>query len=608
MRYVLGGNDLIGRFTHIILDEIHERDLATDVLLYIAKRFTVRTPDLKIILMSATMNVELYRTYFHDCSVISIEGRKFDVNIKYLNDVSKMTKTVMFQNDSLRVEHDHIVLLIQHIANTTSLDEGILVFLPGLDDIVRINHILKEKNLGVRIFMLHSEIGSESNQDLFRMLPGFRKVILATNLAETSITVPDVVHIIDSGYMKILSYDASNDTTQVMTIEISRANALQRAGRAGRTMNGICYRMYSQDTFERLNNNTIPEISRTPLANTCLNLIWIIGQPIESFRNQLIEPPPEQNVRSSIDFLKAIGALSGDEQLTPFGQFALSLPFDVKYAKAVVYSIMLRCFERVVFTICMLSSKSIFKVAVNVDDKIRMNNGKQRLADGISCDFGFLYRTYYQFINRFEKQDFCREHHLSYSVMQSAKDLFTIVKDRLMHKKYSLCMTNLNYGRVNVNEKKENLVRFCLAATLFPKIGIVQADDLDSCQLSDGTSVALDRSSIVKGEPNNFIIFDKRIQTNAGRSFIKHLSKITPLMALLIIDHPAFNESNRTITVNGLVEYQVHDDATWTQIIKLRKFINDSFQKVIKHPSTFNMTHELGRELGTMLNSLIGKY
>lgn len=264
------------QLSHIILDEIHERELHTDVLLRVVKQVLHANPKLKLILMSATMDTGRFSKYFENCPVVCIHGRTFNLDVSYLEDIIMETKYTDVNERCERkndVNHDLCFHLIQTIHQTCALNEKILVFLPGMNSIIEQNDKL-ENLQNVNIVFLHSEVDEDGKDDVdilnSRQSPSVRTVILATNIAEASITVSDAVHVIDSGLIKRMDYDPITDTNQLNTVRIARANADQRAGRVGRTRPGRCYRLYSKQTYDEMEDYAPAEIQRSRLSNTCL--------------------------------------------------------------------------------------------------------------------------------------------------------------------------------------------------------------------------------------------------------------------------------------------------------------------------------------------------
>ena len=256
--------------------------------------------------------------------------------------------------DDDKVDHNLILCLISHICKTQQ-DGSILVFLPGYDDIVGIKDRLyadKEfsKSNKYVIYMLHSMMQPSSQRKVFRRPPsGVRKIILATNIAETSITIDDVVFVIDSGKVKEKTYDALTSVSALRSVWISKANAIQRRGRAGRCRAGYCYHLMSRYRFHCLALYQDAEILRTPIHELCLQtkLLAAVNVSIADFLSKAAEAPPYLMIRNSVSLLKSIDALDDDEELTEMGKILVDLPIEPTLGKMLLFGIMLKCIDPV---------------------------------------------------------------------------------------------------------------------------------------------------------------------------------------------------------------------------------------------------------------------
>ena len=254
--------------------------------------------------------------------------------------------------DDDKVDHSLILCLISHICRTKQ-DGAILVFLPGYDDIVAMKDRLfgdKEfsKSNKYVIFMLHSMMQLSGQRKVFRRPPtGVRKIILATNIAETSVTIDDVVFVIDSGKVKEKTYDALTSVSALRSVWISKANALQRRGRAGRCRPGHCYHLMSEHRFHSLALYQDAEILRTPIHELCLQtkLLAAVNVSIADFLSKSVEAPPYLMIKNSISLLKSIDAIDDDEELTEMGKILVDLPIDPRLGKMLLFGIMLKCID-----------------------------------------------------------------------------------------------------------------------------------------------------------------------------------------------------------------------------------------------------------------------
>ena len=276
-------------------------------------------------------------------------------------DVSTLPKELqrrleMYHNtfDDDKVDHNLVLKLISHICKTKQ-DGAILVFLPGYDDIVGIrDRLLGEKEFSKQskyiIYTLHSMMQPSSQRKVFRRPPsGMRKIILSTNIAETSVTIDDVVFVIDSGKVKEKTFDPLTSVSALRSVWISKASALQRRGRAGRCRPGYCYHLMSRYRFHNLCLYQDAEILRTPIHELCLQtkLLAAVNVSIADFLTKAAEPPPFLMIRNSVSLLKSIDALDDEEELTVLGKLLVDLPIDPRLGKMVIFGIILKCLDPV---------------------------------------------------------------------------------------------------------------------------------------------------------------------------------------------------------------------------------------------------------------------
>ncbi|QDS76145.1 hypothetical protein FKW77_007299 [Venturia effusa] len=415
--------EVFDNVSHIIVDEAHERDMLIDRLLAILKfhLFTRKKAGLKfpkVIVSSATLDIDLFTKYFAQpmmrngvrellpCPYLDIPGRMFPVKYTYLTDILlelqkyppgsrffmeqekatkdylQINKEVPFSKTQLQplqaqtdaqeaiVPAALIALTIAHIISTTT-EGAILVFLPGLDSINKVRTSLEVNSpmIGVdfgnghayRIMILHSDM-KDSNDEAFDTMPrGVRKIVLATNIAETSITIPDAVYVIDSGKHKEMVYDHERGLSQLRCGWISQSSCKQRAGRSGRIRNGFYYAMYTKQRFDAMRPTTQPEILRSELQEVCLQLAH---QPFDTsvrdFLDSLIEPPDHKAVDAAFVSLKDIDALTDDEQITALGRVLASLPVHPARAKMIVLGIVFRCLDPMLILAAANSMKDMF--------------------------------------------------------------------------------------------------------------------------------------------------------------------------------------------------------------------------------------------------------
>jgi HrpA-like RNA helicase len=331
---------LLSNYNVIILDEVHERHLSCDFLLGVMKCLIhQRSDDLKVILMSATINIELFSSYFGNCPVIQVPGRLYPIELQYFP-ISKEKLTM--SEKSSRINSGPYLRILQQIDDKyPSTERGdLLVFLSGLTEINTVGDALEtyaQQTQKWIILYLHSTLSITEQDKVFDVAPeGVRKCILSTNIAETSLTIDGIRFVVDSGKVKEMSYDPSCRMQRLQEFWISVASAEQRKGRAGRTGPGVCYRLYSESDFRAFSLHSTPEIRRVPLHSLLLQMISM-GLP-DARKFPFLEPPAAKSVEEALQSLKEQAALTEDELLTPMGKMLARLPVDITIGKMLILS------------------------------------------------------------------------------------------------------------------------------------------------------------------------------------------------------------------------------------------------------------------------------
>ena len=340
------------RYSCIIMDEAHERALNTDILMGLIKRVLTRRRDLKLIVTSATMNAKRFSDFYGGAPEFVIPGRTFPVDIQYSRSPCE----------------DYVDSAVKQVlAIHVSQDAGdILVFMTGQEDIEITCELVAErlKLLNnppeLSILPIYSQMPADLQAKIFdKAPPGVRKVIVATNIAETSLTVDGIMYVVDCGFSKLKVYNPKMGMDTLQITPISQANAQQRAGRAGRTGPGRCFHLYTERAFrDEFYIQTIPEIQRTNLANTVLLLKSLGVKDLLDF--DFMDPPPQDTIATSLFELWALGALDHVGDLTDLGKKMTAFPMDPSLAKLIITAVDYGCSEEILTIVSMLSVPGVF--------------------------------------------------------------------------------------------------------------------------------------------------------------------------------------------------------------------------------------------------------
>lgn len=475
MRMLESSNEL-SEVTHLVLDEVHERSIDSDFLLIVLKRLMTKRKDLKVILMSATVNADLFSSYLGGAPILNVPGRTFPVDVRYLEDAieltgytpantssdkmidldddmegdteqpgnssvlalsgySQKTRNILAQMDEYQIDFDLIVQLIAQISSSEDLaaySKAVLVFLPGIAEIRTLNDFLLGDPRFAKdwlVYPLHSSIATDDQESAFLVPPpGMRKIVLTTNIAETGITIPDVTCVIDTGKHREMRFDERRQLSRLIDSFISRANAKQRRGRAGRVQNGLCFHMFTKNRHDTmLNDHQTPEMLRLSLQDLAIRVkICKIGG-IEETLGDALDPPSAKNIRRAIDALVDVRALTQSEELTPLGHQLARLPLDVFLGKLILLGTVFKCLDMALTLAAILSSKSPFSAPFGQRAQADNARAAFRRADS---DLLTVYNAYSAWKKVCQsnsgigkEMQFCRKNFLSQQTLSNIEDL-----------------------------------------------------------------------------------------------------------------------------------------------------------------------------------------
>ena len=499
-------DNMLCKYSCIMLDEAHERTIATDVLFGLLKKTLKRRPDMKLIVTSATLDAGKFSEYFNKCPIFSIPGRTFPVEIMYSREP---------ESDYL----DAALVTVMQIHLTEPAGD-ILLFLTGKEEIDSSCEVLSErmKVLGpnvpeLLILPIYGALPSEVASRIFEPAPGgSRKVVIATNIAETSLTIDGIYYVVDPGFVKQSSYDGKLGMDRLQITPISQAQARQRSGRAGRTGPGKCFRLYTEAAFQNeMLPTTIPEIQRQNLSTTILMLKAMGINDLLHF--DFMDPPPTNTMLTALEELYQLGALDDEGLLTRLGRQMADFPMDPPLAKALTKSVELQCSEEILTIVAMISgTETVFH---RPRDKQQQADQKKQKFNDASGDHVTLLNVYNGWKQGGYSTPWCHENFVMPKHMQRVRDVRNQLLQIMARHKHQI----VSCGRNTIK------VRQALCSGFFRNAS--RKDPAEGYKtLVEGTPVYVHPSSALFGKPAEHVIYHSLVETT--KEYMHVCSAIEP--------------------------------------------------------------------------------
>lgn len=522
---------VLSKYTVMIVDEAHERTLHTDILLTLLKDVTRARDDFRLIISSATLDEQKFLHFFDNPPVFKIKGRLFHVKNRFMSGEQKDATMNMIDSCLRTVMQIH------------RLDQpgDILVFLPGQEEIEELQKEVEThvKRLGAKIRELlirpiFANLPTEQQALVFEATPpGARKVVIATNIAETSITIDGIVFVIDPGFCKQNKFSYKTGMETLAITRISKASADQRSGRAGRNQPGMCFRLYTREEFEtEFEENTQPEIQRLNLANVVLLLKTMKINDVMSF--EYVDRPPREVLAFAVEQLTALGALDKTGDLTYLGRRMAEFPVEPKMSKAIIASEEYGCSEEIITIMSMLSvNGSIF---FKPKDKAVHAEASRKSFFSVTGDHLMLLKVYNDWMSTGYSKHWCYEKFVQYKSMCRARDIREQL-ERLCEKVEVKLVSD---------PSDTTKIRKAILCGFFYNVSRVSRDGGSYRTVKKNQSVCLHPTCALFDSPPRWVVFNEIKQTT--KEYMRIVSEIEPMW--LVETAPCFYDKEEIIELS----------------------------------------------------------
>ncbi|XP_028933729.1 ATP-dependent RNA helicase DHX30 isoform X1 [Ornithorhynchus anatinus] len=621
--------------SHVIVDEVHERDVNTDFLLILLKGLQRLNPGLRLVLMSATGDNERFARYFGGCPVIKVPGFMYPVKEHYLEEI--LAKLGKYQHrhrhhesdDECALDLDLMTDLVLHI-DARGPPGGILCFLPGWQEIKGVQQRLQEA-LGSQeskylVLPVHSNIPMMDQKAIFQQPPaGVRKIVLATNIAETSITVNDIVHVVDSGLHKEERYDLKTKVSCLETVWVSRANVIQRRGRAGRCQSGYAYHLFPRSRLEKMAPFQVPEILRTPLENLVLQAkIHMPEKTAVEFLSKAVDSPDIKAVDEAVILLQEIGVLDQREFLTTLGQRLAHISTDPRLAKAIVLAAIFRCLHPLLVVVSCLTRDPF---SSSLQNRAEVDKVKALLSHDSGSDHLAFVRAVagWEEVLRWQDRD-SRESYLEENLLYapSLRFIHGLIKqfseniyEAFLVGKPSDC--TLPSAQCNQYSEEEELVKGVLMAGLYPNLIQVRQGKVTRqgkfkpnsvTYRTKAGNILLHKSTINREATrlrSRWLTYFMAVKSN-GSVFVRDSSQVHPLAVLLLTDgdvHVRDDGRRATIALSDNDLLRLEGDSRTVQLLReLRRALGRMVERCLRCELPA-LPPELQQEHGQLLALLV---
>ncbi|XP_043260880.1 probable ATP-dependent RNA helicase DHX35 isoform X2 [Colletes gigas] len=510
----LMGDPLLTSYSVIVIDEVHERTLLTDIIMGLLKKIMRKRKSLKIVVCSATVDAEQLRDFFNtgtvkDTAVImNVEGRLYPVDIYFVKEpVANYVTSVV---DTVLKIHEH------------EEPGDVLAFLTGLDEVDQAVSLLSEHAKLIKegklkllpLAMYGSLPNSEQLKVFWRAAKDTRKVIVATNIAETSITIPNVVYVIDCGFVKVPWFEAETQTNSLVIVPVSKASANQRAGRAGRVRSGKAYRLYVEEAYNELFEATPPEMQRSDLAPAILQLKALGIDNVLRFN--FPSAPPSKNLLTGLELLYALGAIDSNGELTtPLGVTMAEMPLEPVLAKSLIVSGEMECSEELTTVLAMLQVQNVFirPAGGQAAIKARVAHRKFEVEEGDLLTMLNVYTAY----EKNKTSNWCQKQFLNYKALRRATEI-------------RMQMHSMMKRLRNVQQ-----ILKCITAGLFPKAAYLHYTGVYKTVRGNRDLYIHPTSCLYTLQQPQWLLFCEVLQTN--KTYMKDITVIQPEWLLELAPH-----------------------------------------------------------------------